>query len=566
MLTAVAIAADPALHSLFHESWTTLMMLSPTWATYLGIHDHDDRLDDMSIAGYRLMESTLLDFKRRAESFAGKKLNGADQTSLVIFRTSIERRLRDLALRNYLMPLGQQLGVHIEFPQLPFSHPFNTVKDYENYLKRLRAFPQQVQQVIALCREGMAEGLVPPRFIVEQIIPQLTASIVRDPEESPLHQAVTRMPATFSDADIARLTSAIRTAIMDDVTPAFAALRAFIADEYLPKARTDAGVWSIPNGAERYAAALAHHTTTALTADEIHAIGLRELARIEAEMDLLRAKTGFTGGTEEFNAFLRTDARFYYTDADALEQGFRTILNDIEPKLPTMFSKLPRTAFDLKRIETFREASAPAAYYYPPNEDGSRPGYFFYNAYQLNARPKFTMEVLAYHEAVPGHHLQIALAQETAGLPEFRKHEDFTAYVEGWGLYSERLPKELGAYADPYSDYGRLTFDQWRCLRLIVDTGIHHKRWTRDEAVAFMRSHSALSETDIRSEVDRYIAWPGQACAYKIGQLKILELRSMAEHAMGSRFDIKGFHDAILECGAVPLSVLEDRVVEWISG
>lgn len=556
---------DAALKKLFADYWQCALSASPTNATYLGDHRYDDRLDDVSESAVRRWYDSLRVYQKRITAIDDSKLSARDLLNKKLFVRNLETEFAAEPLKNYQMPLGQQNGIHLDLPQLPFSHPFETVRDYENFLKRLKQFPVQVEETIQNIRAGIAEKRVPPKFIVERIVPQIEAGILADASQSPLYDAVKKIPKTFLTADSVRFAKAISKEITQTVTPAYRKLLDFVKTQYLPAARTDAGIWALPDGAARYQHAILSHTTTALTADEIHAIGVRELAKVHAEMQGIMKKVGFTGTLQAFNQSLRTDPQFYFDSPDSLEAYFRKILTTIDAKLPQLFSRLPKARYDLKRLEPYREASAPAAYYYSPSEDGSRPGYFYYNAYRLDSRPKYTMEVLAYHEAVPGHHLQIALALENKDLPEFRRHEGYTAFVEGWGLYSERLPKELGAYSDAYSDFGRLTFDAWRCCRLIVDTGIHYKRWTREQAIEFMKNNTSLSAIDITSEVERYIAWPGQALAYKLGQLKILELRAKAETELGKKFDIKAFHEIVLGDGAVPLGVLEEKIDAWIA-
>ena len=556
-------SASEQIHALFDEYWEDRLERYPTWATYLGDHRYDDRLEDLSESADRELQEALTGFLERARTIDASTLSEMDRVSAELFTRILEEDLASLARHDGWMPIQQVSGIHISFPELVATHPFDTVAACDDYVARLRAFPEQVDQVIERMRQGMAAGLVPYRGNVEGALEQVDRLAVGPAASHPVYPPDDAIGLDIEPAEVDRIRIAIELAIDAAVLPAYRKLGAFLRAEYLPECRGEPSVGALPDGAARYAELAREYTTTDLGPREIHEIGLREVVRIRAEMDEIRRRVAFDGDLAAFFEHLRTDPSFYYDTADALIEGFRTILDRMDAKLPELFGRLPEAPYDLREMEAFRAEAAPAAYYYPPPDDGSRPGYFYVNTHDLSSRPRYTMEALAYHEAVPGHHLQIALQQQL-DLPDFRRHAGFTAFVEGWALYSERLPKEVGLYEDPYSDFGRLTFDMWRACRLVVDTGIHAFGWSRDQAIAYLAENSALARHDIDAEVDRYIAWPGQALAYKIGQLRILELRGRAETALGERFDLREFHDVLLESGAVPLDALEGVVDRWI--
>jgi len=554
------------LNALYKEYWEYQLETHPTQATYLGDHRYDDRLEDLSEEAYLASIEKYQELLERLSSFGQKSLKGQDRLNYVLFKRLLDLRIEGARFRPALMPVSQQDGPHLSFPQIVSYHPFKTVGDYENYIKRLEAFPLQIRQAIVCMENGIGSNLVPARVTIEEVVPQVETLIVDKPENSPLSEPLRQFPAGIPERERARIRSEVEQAIMESVVPAYQDLLVFIGNRYLNACREDAGIWALQDGRDRYDFAVRLYTSTTMRPEEIHELGLRELDRIHREMGVIQKEVGFQGDLKAFIDHLRSDPRFYYSSPSELMEGFREILRAMDKKMPLLFGRLPRAAYDLKEIEPYRAHAAPAAYYYDPPEDLSRPGYFYVNTYRLDSRPKYTMEALAYHEAVPGHHLQIAIAHELDALPDFRQHEGFTVFVEGWGLYAEGLPVEVGFYHDPYSRFGRLTFDAWRAGRLVVDTGIHALRWDRERAIAFLKEKTALSEHDIVSEVDRYIAWPGQALAYKIGELRIRELRREAEEAMGTRFDIRAFHDMFLQNGALPLDVLEAEVKAWIAG
>ncbi|MBM4239550.1 MAG: DUF885 domain-containing protein, partial [Gammaproteobacteria bacterium] len=443
---------------------------------------------------------------------------------------------------------------------------FRAVKDYEDWIKRLEAVGTLVDQHIALLTEAAREGRTQPRVIMQRIAPQLALQNVTRPEDSPFYAPFTRFPQSLDAATQGRLAAAGRTAISRVVLPAYLRLTTVFNKTYLPATRDSVGISDTPQGRDFYRERIAYHTTSrTLTADEIHDIGLAEVRRIRTEMMAIKEKVGFKGMLQDFFVFLRTDPQFYYKSAQELFEGYLAVSKRIDPNLVRLFGKLPRTPYGVRPIPMTSAPNTTTAYYQGPAADGTRPGYYYVNLYRPEVRPKYEMEVLSVHEAVPGHHLQIALAMEQASMPAFRRNAGYTAYIEGWGLYSESLGEELGLYQDPYSKFGQLTYDMWRAVRLVVDTGMHAKGWSRQQAIDFFKDNAAKTEADIINEIDRYISWPGQALAYKIGQLRILALRQEAQQALGDRYDIRAFHDTVLETGAVPLDLMERHVRAWIA-
>lgn len=552
------------LHTLFSDYWEFNLKSSPTFATYIGDHRYDDKLEDVSQKAISEKEKMMVEFYARLKKIDYQKLSDEDKLSYDILERLLNSRIEGMKFKFWTMPVTQQDGPHIGFPELISFHPFKTVQDYKNYITRLNAFPTLIDQTIENIKIGMDLSLVGAKVNIEKTIPQMKAQIVSEPEKSDLYTPFNKFPDTFSENDKTQLINEGKKAIENSIVPAYKKLLDFVENQYLPVCRQEEGIWSLPDGKERYEYLARYHTTTNLTPQEIFDLGKRELEWIHRDMNKIKNQVGFKGSLQQFIQHLRTSPKFYYTSKDSLMEGFRRILVKMDARLPELFGRLPRAKWDLKEIEAFRADAAPDAYYYSPPEDFSRPGYFYVNTSHLNMRPKYTMEALAYHEAVPGHHLQGCIQQELQNIPQFRKYEWFTSFGEGWALYSEGLPKELGFYADPYSDFGRLTYQAWRATRLIVDTGIHSFKWTRSQAIEFFKANTGLSEHNIVSEVERYIASPGQALAYKIGQLKIKELREKASQELGNKFNIRAFHDKVLEEGNLPLDVLEKRIESWI--
>ena len=551
------------LNQLYDDYWEFILKEYPLSATYLGDHRYDGLLEDASENAFYRRVGQSKKYLDQLRSIKKPSLK-PDLLNYELFERELEDNLEAAKFRPYLTPMTQQSGLQIDIPELVTYHPFMSLSDFKNFSSRLRALPRLVDQVIQSMRTGIQARIVLARVTAEKIIPQLEANIVRDPKKLDLYKSVENLPPGIDSNEAHRLKSDVDEAIQQSVVPAFEKLLAFFKEEYLPACRTDVGIWSLPDGNERYGYMVRHYTTTSLSPDEIHDLGLKELSRIHREMREIVDQIGFKGSLQDFISSLRRNRSLYNTSADELLEGFKKILQKMDEKLPSLFGRLPKAKYGFREIEAFRAEAAPDAYYYRPPEDGSRPAYFYVNTFRPEQRPKYTMEVLAYHEAVPGHHLQLAIQQELTNLPKFRRHGGYTAFIEGWGLYSEELPRLVGFYKDALSDFGRLSFDAWRAARLVVDTGIHHKRWTRERAIQFFLENTALSELNIASEVDRYIAWPGQALAYKIGQLKISELRDRAEKVLGPRFDIRRFHDELLGDGALALDVLEGKMQNWI--
>jgi uncharacterized protein (DUF885 family) len=558
-------AGDARLDKIFRDYWEVQMQDYPTWATYLGDYRYDDRLTDHSAEAYAHRTQQARSFLRRIDGVPLDGLSSADSLNHMLFRRQMADALEGAEYDDYLMPITQQGGPPNAFAELPSFHPMRNVRDVETYIARLRAFPDLVDQVMANMAEGMKRGLMPARITMAEVLPQYEAMLTRRPADCVLAEVLDRLPEDLTPAEAEDLRFQVLRAIRDQVIPSYRKLRNYIRDRYIRACRKDDGIWSLPAGRSRYAYLVRYYTTTEMSPQEIHETGQRELGEIKAEMRQITNGLGYRGTLADFSESLRSNPRYYYTTPEKLMQGFRTICKRMDERLDSLFGRLPNQWYDLKEMEAFRAPAAPAAYYYGAPDDGSRPGYFYVNTYKPETRPKYTMEALAYHEAVPGHHLQLTIQQELQGLPDFRRHGGFTAFVEGWGLYAELLPKEVGLYADLYSDFGRLTYQAWRAVRLIVDTGIHEFKWTREDAIEFFKENTALSEVNIISEVDRYIATPGQALAYMIGRLKIQDLRSEAELKLGDRFDIRAFHDALLEEGALPLDLLDIKMNRWLA-
>lgn len=571
-VAAVVPAADAGqrLNALFERYFEDMLRLNPVMATYIGDHRYDDRLPN-SIGPAHRAEAKALNERYLADVKAidPAALAPADRISYDIFVRERERERAAERFPSHLLPINQAGSIITFMPSLGSgqnAQPFETAQDYERWLERLDGMVVWMDQAIANMREGMARGVVQPRPVMEKVLPQIEAMIVATPEQSLFYAPVRMFPDAVGAADRERLTAAYVTAIRDKVTPAYMRLRDFVRNEYLPKTR-DTVAWSaLPDGQAWYAFYAQEHTTTTMTADEIHELGLSEVKRILGEMDQVRRAVGFKGDLQAFFTFLETDPQFYFTKGADLVQGYRDLKLRIDAALPKVFSVFPKADYEVREVESFRAQSAAGAFYQQPSADGSRPGIFYVNTYNLKAQPKFGMETLSLHEASPGHHFQVTIQQELEDLPKFRRFGgDYTAYVEGWALYAEYLGKELGMFTDPYQWYGRLNDEQLRAMRLVVDTGLHAKGWTREQAIQYMLDNSTMAETDVVSEVERYIAWPGQALGYKVGDLRIQGLRRKAEAALGAKFDLRDFHREVLCDGAVPMDVLEAKIDRWIA-
>ena len=555
--------AAASLNHLYEDYWEFILHESPTYATYLGDHRYDNRLDDVSADAYHKRIDRLREYLGQLRSLR-RPTGQADRLNYDLFQRELALQIEGANFDPYLTPISQQTGPHIDLPQLITFHPYKTRQDFDNYISRLRQFPRVFDQTIANLKTGIEKKIVQPRVVVEKIIPQLETQVVAAPDKSELHKPIDEIPSSIGADDAHRVAKELDEEITSSVVPAYTKLLKFVKEEYLPKSRTNPGIWSLPKGKAMYDYAIRYHTTTNLTPARIHRIGKRELVRINREIRAILRKAQFKGTLQQYNETLRNDKSNFYATGQDLLDGFKRILKQMDAKLSLLFGRLPESEYGFREIEEFRADAAPAAYYYVPPEDRSRPGYFYVNTYKPETRPKYTMEALAYHEAVPGHHLQLALQQELRDLPKFRRNGGYTAFIEGWALYAERLGKEIGFYKDMLSDFGRLTQEAWRAARLVVDTGIHSMKWTREQAIRFLKENTATTEQDIVSEVDRYIAWPGQALAYKIGEMKIRELRAKAEKKQKRKFEIRRFHDELLNDGALPLDLLAKKMTSWL--
>ncbi len=556
-----------ALEALYEDYWQFTLRRNPDRATYLGDHRYDDQLFDFSEAARRAelkKHGELLSELRRLRPLARRP---QDALSLELLERILQDSLDLGAYPEHLMPIKQQNSPQIELGMIQTFHPFNTPADCRNYAARLRAFGRQVSDMIALMDEGIRGGVVRPKITIEQALPQIEAMITPNPRDCLLFKPAKTLPESAGGEPSRKL---IEDAV-EDAIGSLVRLRDYLRNDYLPTCRETVGYCHLPDGKAWYRRLAAHHTTTDLTPEQIHQLGLDELKLIHEQMRAIAREVGFDSAAADridliaFILHVRNDRALHNKSADEIVRRHRDILARSDANLPKLFGVLPKTPYELKEIEAFRAPSAAAGYYHNAPDDGSRPAYFYINTYEPQTRPIYTMEALAYHEAMPGHHLQLAIAQEKKNLPAFRRFEHINAFIEGWALYSEQLGYDLGGYRDPYSRFGLLTFDAWRSARLVVDTGLHYFGWTRDRAIDFMKVSTALSEQDIISEVDRYIAWPGQALAYKIGQLEILKIRREAEAAVGERFDIRAFHDHLLAEGSLPLSALRPRMASWVA-
>ena len=556
--------AAKELHQLFGSEWERGLRENPVRASHLGDRRYDDRWPDLSSEA--LARSHAGD-RKVLESLAGipdDTLAADDRLNRDLFARQYRGELDSYEWGLRFLPITQRRGVQSAH-ELAEILPFATARDFELWIARLNGLDTYVDQTIDLMRDGMRRGLVQPRIIMERVPAQIAKQVVTDPTASPFYAPFDQMPASIPAAEQERLRAAARQAIEQEVIPAYRRLYTFFTGQYLPASRDTVGCWDTPGGAQWYQKRVRWFTTTDLTADQVHEIGLAEVARIRGEMQTVIERVGFKGDFEEFLHFLRTDPQFRYTDPEQLLRAYLAMAKRVDPLLPQYFGRLPRMPYGVRPIPMESAPDTTTAYYQPPSMDGRRAGYYYVNLYKPEERPTYEIPVLTIHEAVPGHHLQFALAQELGEQPKFRRNFEATAFVEGWALYSESLGEDMGFYDDPYAKFGQLTYEMWRAVRLVVDTGLHHKRWTREQAIEFFKANAAKTELDIVNEIDRYISWPGQALAYKIGELRIKQLRAEATQALGPKFDLRGFHDVVLGSGAVPLDVLEANVNAWVA-
>ena len=562
--TQAQIEAHSELWALFKQQHEFKRANYPEWATYDGDHRFDDRLTDLSDEAVRERNDKNHHFLKQLNKITYAELNPDDQINYDLFADMLQEEINFHELGFHYLNVDQQEGLHISFPQIIEIQPLHTYEQYERYFSRLRGFSKQVQDTITNLKVGIQKGVVLPQRIVAESLKQIEDIKNLPIQDMPFILPFTQNSKQLSEQARQKVAQVIEQILKKHVQPAYQTLYDFLKQDYMPHCHDKSGLWALPQGEAMYQFMVEKYTQPGMTPDEIHQLGLHEVERIYQEIKTLKSDIGFKGDMKAFHQFLREDPQFYYTDPQKMIHDYKALLEKAMETLPTLFGKLPKADCILKEIEAYRAASAPQAYYYPPPMDGSRPGVYYVNTFELPARPKFTMTALTLHEALPGHHLQLALGQEIESLPDFRYHLDATAYIEGWALYAESLGKELGLYQDPYQLYGALDFEIWRATRLVVDTALHYKRWSRDQALEYMRKYTANSELDIISEVDRYIALPGQALSYKIGEMKIWDLRRLAEKKLGAQFSLADFHDQVLCNGSVPLAVLEKHMAHWL--
>ena len=569
----LSFSASPAtpeiMNQVYADYWNEYLESNPITATFNGDNRFNDRFGPTtsaeSIAAARRLAEKYL---ARAADLDPANLPAEDRISYDLLRYQLKDSLEGLKFPSHLMPVNQMDGMHLLLAQLGsgrLAQPFETVKDYDNWLARAAGFSPYVDGVIADMREGMAKGIVLPKALAKPILPQLENLGTTDLEKTVFLSPVRKFPEGFSDVDKTRLTAAYKTLVQDRLVPAYQRLLVFMRDTYLPACRDTVALGDLPGGKDWYAYLARNMTTTDRSPDEIHAIGLREVARIRGLFEEAKVRVGFKGTLKEFFIHLNSAPELRFTSREEIQAAYEGLRARVEAKVPAFFGHTPKTPFEIRQVEAFREVNAPPAHYFQGLPDGSRPGIFYFNAYKPETRTRFTTVAYFVHEAVPGHHFEISLAQEHKSLPAFRRFGSTTAYSEGWGLYSEMLGQEMGLYDDPWQWIGRLSAEIWRASRLVIDSGIHSKGWTREQAISYFLDNIPQGEIVATQEVERYIAIPGQALSYKIGELKLRELRTRAEKALGAKFDIRAFHDEVLAHGSVPLSVLEVAVDRWIA-
>ncbi|MGA8041778.1 MAG: DUF885 domain-containing protein [Terracidiphilus sp.] len=553
-----------ALHSFFKDYWDAYLQHSPEFASTIGDTRFNDQITDYSVQAVNdwlaVEQNDLI------------RLAAIDPTGF----TEQEKTSRELLLRDFLndeeaaefkeweMPINQMGGIYSAYPDLVAQLNFTTVKDYDDWVARLHKVPKAFDQVMTNMSIGMDDQRVPPRYILEKALAEVRQLATQKPEDSPLALPLKKFPSTIPATEQTRIREEMLRVIQRQVLPAYQRLAQFLQASYIPAGREQPGIWALPDGTKYYQFLIRRNTSTNLTAEEIHQIGLAEVKKDEAAMLAIAQKLGFKD-LKSFEASLKTNPKLHPASAEALLNTYRGYLDPMKAKLPQFFGHLPKAPFEVLPVPDYLAKDSAPAYYEAGTADGTRPGRLYIDTYDAPQRNLYDAEAIAYHEGIPGHHLQISIAHEIEGIPEFRKYEAYTAYTEGWGLYSEQLGKDVGFFQDPYSDYGRLESDMWRAIRLVVDTGVHSKHWTRQQMVDYFHEHSAIDDASVQPEVDRYIAWPGQALAYKIGQLKILELRDKAKAELGPKFDIRAFHDHVLDSGALPLDLLSDEIDAWIA-
>jgi uncharacterized protein (DUF885 family) len=550
--------------ALLDEEWQYEMRSSPEFATSVGDNRYNDRWSDYSPGFFQSDIEQRGKFLARFEAIDATGFAQQDALSLKLMIRELKEQIEGAQFKNWEMPVTQRDGPQVDLPYLISLMPFNSLQDYQNYLSRLRQISRVFEQTTANMRRGISDRLMQPRYLLEKVSVEAEEVAKQTGESSPFFGPLKQFPGSIPAADQKRLREDALNVIATQIVPAYQKFAVFVHDEYVPHGRTDPGVWSLPDGEARYRYAIKRMTTTEMTPDQIHEIGMQQLHETEAEMLAVAQKFGFKD-LASFNQHIKDDRKLYATSGQQVLDLYAKYAHDMEPELPRLFGHLPKAKLIAVPMEPSRSPSGTPADYSPGTPDGSRPGHINVNEYDPQHRLLLNVEAIAYHEGVPGHHLQISLAQELPDLPEFRQHAGYTAFVEGWALYSERLGKDVGRYQDPYSEYGRLENEMWRDIRLVVDTGVHAKHWSRDQMIEYFNKYTAMDEPNIQTEVDRYIGWPGQALAYKLGQLQILKLRDEARQRLGDKFDIRAFHDEVLGNGPLPLDVLQSEVENWIA-
>ena len=571
LVLAISLRADKQnldqrrsqFNQLLADQWEYNLRENPELATSIGDYRYNDRWSDLSLAHVAEHRHKLDQWLAKFEAVDSSGFAEQEQLSERLMVRNLKQEIEGIDRKTYLMPIDQFNGVHLEAAQFVAVMPFDTTKQYEDYLSRLHKLPTAFDQVVEVLRQGARENLMPPQFLLEKTVSQCRNIAQPAGERNAFGQPVTKFPKSVSPADRKRLHDAILAAVDNEVRPAYTKLAEFLAKEYAPKGRTEPGVWALPGGDGLYRYDIRELTTTNMDPGQIHELGLTEVERIEGEQLAIAKKLGFAD-LKSFRAHVKTDPKVFATSPEEIVTRYRGYIDQMRPELPKLFGLLPKAPLEVREMQAFRAKEAAAADYQPGTPDGSRPGIVWINTSDYPHRSLLTAESTSYHEGIPGHHMQISVAQTLPELPPFRQHAFFSAYIEGWALYAERLGKDIGFYQDPYSDYGRLSDEMLRAIRLVVDTGVHYKHWTRQQMVDYFHEHSSDDEPDIQAEVDRYIAWPAQALGYKLGQLEILKLRASAQNQLGSHYDIRKFHDAVLAGGALPLDVLDQRVTGWI--
>ncbi len=552
------------LHQLFEDHWDAWMRYDPLMATYVGDQRFNDRLPIATDASFHTWRDQMSNFLRRLEVIPLQGLSREDQLNYTLFRHLLEDEIAEIGFNYHRLPISRTGGFHLMFPDIFQVTPFNSTEDYAKYIDRLAAFKQYSSENIDLMRLGLKTGYRPPQCSLVDLSQQLTVHIVTDPTQSTFYKPFRQFPAQFGEPDRQKLAEAGRQAILSSIVPGYQMLHDFVVNEYIPGSRESIACADLPDGEAFYTHRIHYFTSLYLNARQVHQTGLDEVRRIRSEMEGLVKRTGWHGDWAGFLEFLRTDPRFYVTSAETLLEKTALVLKRMDGELPRLFKTLPRMPYGIRSVPDYAAAGETSAYYNPGLGDGTRAGVYYVNTYDLPSRPLYEIEALSLHEAVPGHHLQLALQAELGDLPMFRRYCGYQSFVEGWALYSERLGLEVGFYTDPYSDFGRLSYEMWRACRLVVDTGMHQLGWSRQQAIDHLADNTSSTPLNIVNEIDRYISWPGQALAYKIGELKISELRRTAEENLRSMFDLREFHDVVLQQGAIPLDVLEQAVSNWI--